>query len=57
MDKENNEYSDERFEELCLKLASENPDTLLEKILHDIKIHTAGADQSDDITTLILKLN
>jgi len=57
MNSNNEEYGDERLEELCLKIADLNSDEILEKILYDVNTHTLGAEQSDDITSLILKIN
>ena len=53
----NEEYSDERLEELCLNIANNDADKILENILFDLNSHTQGAEQSDDITSLILKIN
>lgn len=57
MNKQNQEYSDERLEELSKKSSADSAESILKKILHDVEIHTSGAEQSDDITSLILKIN
>jgi len=57
MNSNNQEYGDSRFEELSLNHAGEPPEKFLEIMLEDMNQHTAGAEQSDDITTLILKMN
>lgn len=56
MNKKNEEYSDERFEELSLKIADHDAQKILNNILADVDNHTSGAEQSDDITSLILKI-
>lgn len=56
MDINNEEYSDERLEELVLKISGENSDEILESIKKDVAEYTTGAIQSDDITCLILKV-
>ncbi len=57
MNNEKEEYSDERFEKLCLEISSNDADVILDKILQDVYKHTAGTEQSDDITSLVLKIN
>jgi len=52
----NEEYGDERLEQLSLNFAGFDAERILENILNDVNIHTAGAEQSDDITALILKI-
>ncbi len=56
MNKANEEYTDERLEDLSVKLADKSADIILKGILDDVEIHTSGAEQSDDITSLILKI-
>ncbi len=50
------EYSDERLEELSVALASESSDDIMEKILADVREYTKGAQQSDDITCMVIKV-
>lgn len=57
MNKSNEEYSDERLESLCLNIAHKDASDMLNDILEDVVSHTAGSEQSDDITSLILKIN
>ena len=57
MDRTNEEYSDERLEELSIKIAEKNAGDILKEILNDVDLHCSGAEQSDDITSLILKIN
>jgi len=56
MNIKNEEYSDERLEELTLKACGKNSNEILELIKQDVAEFTAGAVQSDDITCLILKV-
>jgi phosphoserine phosphatase RsbU/P len=57
MNLKNEEYSDERLEKLCLTIADHDAEKILDIILTDTNNHTSGAEQSDDITSLILKIN
>jgi sigma-B regulation protein RsbU (phosphoserine phosphatase) len=57
MNQQNQEYSDERLEELSIKYSSKSAEAILNAILKDLEFHTSGAEQSDDITSLILKMN
>ncbi len=50
------EYSDERLEELTLRIAGNHPNDILYSILDDVSDHTAGMEQSDDITCMVLKI-
>ena len=56
MDINNEEYSDERLEELVLKISNKSADEILDSIKKDVAKYTKGAIQSDDITCLILKV-
>ena len=57
MNDKKEEYTDERLEKLCLETSSNDADIILDNILQDVYKHTAGAEQSDDITGLVLKIN
>ncbi len=57
MDKENNEFSDERLEELSLTINNLSANDALEKILSEVEIFTGGVEQSDDITCIVVKAN
>lgn len=50
------EYTDERFEELVKSNSHLSSAEIIDEILDDVKIYTTGAVQSDDITSLILKV-
>ena len=56
MNKNGEEYSDERLEELVSGLGRFSAGETLSKILDDVKTFIEGAPQSDDITALILKV-
>ena len=56
MDIENNEYSDERLEELSLKIGEKSESEILDAIMKDVEDFTKGAIQSDDITCLVVKV-
>ncbi len=56
MNKNNEEYSDERLESEVLKLTHLNAQGIMEKINEDVKHFTIGAEQSDDITVMIIKV-
>lgn len=54
---ENEEYSDDRLEKLILNTNVASAGELLQTMLNDVEIFTNGAEQSDDITSLIIKVN
>ena len=56
MDPDFREYSDERLEELALKVSGKGAHEILEVIREDVKIYIRGAEQSDDITLIIIKV-
>jgi sigma-B regulation protein RsbU (phosphoserine phosphatase) len=49
------EYSDERLEELCKSLNSQTSEEAKKLILADVKMFTAGFEQSDDLTLMVIK--
>lgn len=49
------EYSDERMIEFLRNNSKKSPNDLSNAFVKDVQIHTSGADQSDDITMLVLK--
>ena len=49
------EYSDEALEKLCLSLKDESVEEAKEIILNDVKKFTAGFEQSDDLTLMVIK--
>lgn len=56
MDINDNEYSDERLEELSVSIESDESEIFLNKIIDDVKQYTVNAEQSDDITCLIISV-
>ncbi|MBL1212373.1 MAG: serine/threonine-protein phosphatase [Ignavibacteriae bacterium] len=56
MNKLNQEYTDERFEELLKRNYSKSADELLKTIRHDVLEFTQNAEQSDDLTALVIKV-
>ena len=56
MNLQNEEYSDERLEELVKDKPDLTADEFLELVIKDIKEFTEGAEQSDDITCLIVRV-
>ena len=56
MNIEGKEYSDERLENLGLKISNLNAEKILETILYDVSQFTKGAEQSDDITCMVIKI-
>ncbi len=56
MDMENTEYSDERLEEIVLANTDKSSGELIKIINDDVKVFTKSAEQSDDITLLIIKI-
>jgi sigma-B regulation protein RsbU (phosphoserine phosphatase) len=56
MNKESEEFSDERLEENSVKLSSLSAKEILDGIKNEVTDFTKGASQSDDITMVILKV-
>ena len=56
MDKNGNEFSDERLEELVLKSAHLSVSEITENIRRAVQDFAAGTVQSDDITLLVAKV-
>ena len=50
------EYSDERLESFVLERDHLNSKQLLEEIKHSVEQFTIGAEQSDDITSLVIRV-
>lgn len=57
MDPDYKEYTDERLEELSLKSTELDSRQIMDRVMEDVKIYTKGAEQSDDITLIIVKVN
>ncbi|MCF8261422.1 MAG: SpoIIE family protein phosphatase [Melioribacteraceae bacterium] len=56
MDVTKTEYSDERLEELVLTKCKNSAQEIINSVVDDVKLHTKGANQSDDITSLVIKI-
>jgi sigma-B regulation protein RsbU (phosphoserine phosphatase) len=56
MDKNRNEFSDERLEHLAIELHQKPAKEILSSIQSDVQKFTTGAVQSDDITIMIIKV-
>lgn len=50
------EYSDERLEELVIKISDLSSENILDTIRKSVDEYTIGAEQSDDITSLVIKV-
>ncbi|VAX21691.1 Serine phosphatase RsbU, regulator of sigma subunit [hydrothermal vent metagenome] len=57
MNSSNQEYSDERLEQLSSELKIDSAGEALKIILDDVKNFTGSTEQSDDITILVVKVN
>ncbi len=49
------EYSDERMIEFFKKHSNQNPQEFIRLLVEDVKSYVGEAEQSDDITSLIIK--
>lgn len=56
MDKDMNEYSEERLEEFVKHLSEDNAQSSLDKLVNNVVEFTQGAEQSDDITCLVINV-
>ena len=56
MNKEFDEFSDERLEKNCVELSSLSAKEILDGITNEVTEFTKGASQSDDITMVVLKV-
>ncbi len=54
---ENQLYSEARLEKMICTIPSASPKTIISELMKDIKSFVAGAEQSDDITILILQFS
>jgi sigma-B regulation protein RsbU (phosphoserine phosphatase) len=50
------EYSDEKFEALCVESANLSSKEIMEKIKTDVQLYASGTAQSDDITVVVIKV-
>jgi len=56
MNSKEEEYSDEALEKLCKTFSNQSAEEAKELILNDVKKFTAGFEQSDDLTLLVVKV-
>ncbi|MCK5456080.1 MAG: SpoIIE family protein phosphatase, partial [Melioribacteraceae bacterium] len=56
MNENDEEYSDESLEQLVLGVKARSAEEALNMILEDVKKFTHGTEQSDDITTMVVKV-
>jgi len=56
MNKKSEEFSDEALEKISLEMAGASAQTILERILSEVQKFTDGANQSDDITLVVVKV-
>jgi serine phosphatase RsbU (regulator of sigma subunit) len=49
------DYTDDRFARILSSRAAESPSSIIEAVIADLETHRGAADQSDDITLLVLK--
>lgn len=56
MNKNGEEFSDEKLEKIVSSIYNESPKFILDKIKAQVEEFTVGAEQSDDITCLVLKV-
>ena len=56
MDKNRNEFSDERLEQLAVKLYKKSAEEILSSIQTEVQNFSKGAVQSDDITLMVIKV-
>ena len=55
MDVDNNEFTYQRMEDILKKIKDKFPKEIIEETLSEVEKFTIGAEQSDDITLLVLK--
>ncbi|HEX3072160.1 MAG TPA: PP2C family protein-serine/threonine phosphatase, partial [Ignavibacteriales bacterium] len=55
MNKNKEEFSDERLEKLAVNSADKSAKDILEMIRREVVKHVNGAEQSDDITLMVIK--
>jgi serine phosphatase RsbU (regulator of sigma subunit) len=56
MNKRGEEFSDESLEKISLEMAGESAENILKRIQCEVQKFTDGANQSDDITLLVVKV-
>jgi len=56
MNRKGEEFSDEALEELSLELVGDTSENIMKKIQSEVQKFTDGANQSDDITLVVIKV-
>jgi sigma-B regulation protein RsbU (phosphoserine phosphatase) len=56
MNKKGEEFSDESLEKISLEMANESAENILKRIQYEVQKFADGANQSDDITLVIIKV-
>jgi phosphoserine phosphatase RsbU/P len=56
MNKKGEEFSDESLEKISLEMANESAENILKRIQSEVQKFTDGANQSDDITLVVVKV-
>ncbi len=56
MNKNHEEFSDERLERLLLNLTKKSAEEILKEVKREVQLFTIGAQQSDDLTLVIIKV-
>ena len=56
MNRKGEEFSDETLEKLSLEIANDSSENIMKKIQSEVQKFTDGANQSDDITLVIIKV-
>jgi sigma-B regulation protein RsbU (phosphoserine phosphatase) len=56
MNKKSEEFSDEALEKLSIEMAGASADAILKGIQSEVQKFTSGANQSDDITLMVVKV-
>lgn len=56
MNDKNDEYSNKRLENLIIKLHDKSAGQILDNLIKDVKRFTGNAEQSDDITIVVIKV-
>ena len=54
MDKDENEYSDERLEKFFIETNLSDADSFMKALVADVRLHSGATPQSDDITAIYL---
>jgi|GEM_PF-4488058 len=56
MNKNGEEFTDKKLEELALSITSESSERILQKIKQEVQTFAEGTIQSDDMTMVVIKV-